>query len=271
MKFEQVPNPQQASEGSADQEPLSERIASLLYTYESPEYRERARIPNYRWGIDTATQRLRYFGANHSRDSENPQYPLLREYWESFLDGVDPATAAVAVEGGVRRVRSTEEEAIRMDSEAGLITLLASQADIPCFSPEPDQDAERQFLEERFPKNLADYYYQMRMVAQWNRIPGERPELESYVGRIGDRFRVTHTTLTGRTFDPHDADLLYRLSDPTRKDNPLQEMLKTKAVYRDTCIVENLVATWREGKSLFVPYGGAHAILQERALRTLCT
>jgi transcription elongation factor GreA-like protein len=50
-------------------------------------------------------QALFYFGANHSRDVNNPQYSALKEYWNKFLSVTNNKDKIIFVEGGKKTGR----------------------------------------------------------------------------------------------------------------------------------------------------------------------
>ncbi|MFZ2523299.1 MAG: hypothetical protein WAW92_02830 [Minisyncoccia bacterium] len=54
--------------------------------------------------VNNDKQSLFYFGANHSRDINNPQYPSLKEYWNKFLDTTNNKNTIIFVEGGLRKL-----------------------------------------------------------------------------------------------------------------------------------------------------------------------
>src|SRR3989344_2852711 len=86
--------------------------------------------------IANKRQILYYFGANHSPNHDNPQYPTLKEYWNKFLEATENKDRIVLVEGSLRRLIENEEEAIINGSEASFITLLAHRADVPVACPD---------------------------------------------------------------------------------------------------------------------------------------
>jgi hypothetical protein len=247
-----------------------EEIESLLYTYDSPEYKEHAWVPNYSFKIEKLDQILYYFGANHSRNNVDVQYEKLRTYWKEFLTKTEGINSIVLVEGGLRRLHPDEGTAIREDAEAGFITLLAHDAGVETYCPEPGLDSQNQYVLASYPREELEYYYFARMVSQWNRIPEPRPRIEEYVkGTSFEEMKRTHLKITGKKFDENDKEIFALLSDPTKESNPLHKLIQTFGAYRNAFIVQEIERLWSEGKNLFVVYGGAHAILQEPALRTL--
>ena len=61
-------------------------ISSLLLSREKYEQESLKHTGEYStFEVRTGKQVLYYFGANHSRDPKNPQYPALKEYWQQYL------------------------------------------------------------------------------------------------------------------------------------------------------------------------------------------
>ena len=97
----------------------------------------RGRSP-YMLEIKKGDQALFYFGANHSRDPDNHQYPILRDYWQKFLLETEGQDRIVLVEGILRIVGTREERSIKDGSEGNLVTMWARDLSILVACPEPD-------------------------------------------------------------------------------------------------------------------------------------
>lgn len=264
----------------------NEEIEQLLYSYDDWSVVAQGKVGGpYCFDILQGQQTLFYFGANHSRDINNLQYEKLRKYWQRFLDVNNSADVLVFVEGGERIVHETEELAVRRDSEAGFITLLAHRVGITTYSPEPGAVEERKYLLSKFSEENIDYYYFARLVNQWHNYPEPKADFNAYIGRYTEhkepmtnwsyhgfpleRMKTIHEKLFGASFDERDKELFALLINPTRKDNPLRDVVIGSSTFRNIHMVQEIKRLWDDGKSLFVVYGSAHAILQEPALRKL--
>src|SRR5687768_12733735 len=76
-----------------------------------------------------------YFGANHSPDPRNKQYPILKKYWNKFLKTKNKNKTAV-IEGGMRKtVPKNGAAAIRSGSEGSFIVFFAHKSGIPVICP----------------------------------------------------------------------------------------------------------------------------------------
>jgi homospermidine synthase len=111
---------------------------SLLLPREKYEEESRKYSGEYStFEIKTDKQALFYFGANHSRDPKNLQYPALKEYWQKFLKDTAGKEKIVLVEGSLRKLGKDKESAItKCGAEGGFITFLAHQAGVPIACPD---------------------------------------------------------------------------------------------------------------------------------------
>jgi len=262
-----------------------QQIENLMYSYGDWNKVARGKGQNYCFEIEKKNQSLFYFGANHSRDINDPQYEKLQAYWQKFFEKTKEKNSIVLVEGGARQIHENEELAVRRDSEAGLITLLASKAGITTYSPEPDPLDERKYILEKFSEDELNYYYFSRLVNAWHNMPEPKSPFEKYIERYSQKkseiknwadygfpleeMKKVHRKIFKRDFDQNDKDLFALLINPTKEENPLHQVVRATSTYRNICVVQEIEKLWMDGKNIFVVYGGAHPILQEPALRKL--
>lgn len=261
-----------------------EQIESLMHSYDDWNTVGKVKYP-YHFEIQKGNQYLYYFGANHSRDLKNKQYPILKKYWQEFLEKTKGANAVVLVEGGERQVHENEELAVRRDSEAGFITLLAHKAGITTYSPEPDPLNERKYILEKFSEDELNYYYFSRLVNAWHNMPGPKLPFEKHIERYSQKkpeiknwadygfpleeMKKVHQKILKSDFDQNDKDLFMLLINPTKKENPLHRVVIATSTFRNISIVQEIERLWKDGKNIFAIFGSAHPILQEPALRKL--
>jgi len=262
-------------------------IESLLHSYADWETIGNKPRP-YCFEIEKDGQYLYYFGANHSRDIKDEQYQKLEEYWQSFKDKTKNHTKIVLVEGGVRKLWPDEKTAVIKDSEAGYITYLAAKDNIHIESPEPERDAERQFLLQKYSKDQIQYYYFVRIVPVWHRLPKESQTLDEFIkgyakslsnGARGEdwneydfsfeNMKKIHYELFSTIFDENDKDFLRSLGNPTNEKTVINKVARDSSRFRDVYIVSKICDLWAEHKNIFVVFGLAHPIFQEPALRKL--
>lgn len=259
----------------------TEDIEPLLYSYN--EWKSVYKKIPYSFTIEKNGQYLYYFGANHSHDPKNEQFPLLRECWKDFLEKTDGENAVVFVEGGLRKLLEGEETAIKQDSESGFITFLANNAHVPVHCPEPNRTTERSELLKKFSKEEVQYYYFARVAHAWHRRD-LKPDFEEYIGHYlkkdkadsgwqdfdfsFEHMKLIHKKLFGDDFE-NNEQFSFRNINPTVENSVINKVARACSTHRNVHIVSEIIKFWKEGKNIFVVFGGSHAIVQEPALRRL--
>ncbi|MCK9351460.1 MAG: hypothetical protein WCT49_04130 [Candidatus Paceibacterota bacterium] len=255
-------------------------IESLLYSYD--EWKSIAKKWPYCFEIEKNEQLLYYFGANHSHDPNNEQFPVLREFWGKFMDKTGGKNSVVFVEGGLRKVLKDEEMTIKRNGEGGLITWLAKDIEAHIYCPEPTRTEETEALLKKFSKDEIEYYYYMRGLHSGSRL-NPKPNFEEYANKCLTRDKTEskwedfdfsienmkriHKNLFGVDFDENEDRFSY--INPTTENSVINKVARACSTYRNVHIVSEILKFWQEGKNIFVVFGGAHAVLQEPALRKL--
>jgi len=235
--------------------------------------------------INSPGKSLYYFGEAHSFDPTHTQWKILKDLWQEFINNSNVTSRIALTEGGVRSVAPTAEEAISKGSGMGLVSFLAHEANIPIYSPEPNEQEERVKLEERFSRDEIQYYYFARVVGQWERLLNPRPEFEEYINRyLGDdkkesgwkdydfslkAMKELHTKFFDQEFNPEDYKLFEEICKPTHLKTRTNEVSRAVGDIRDEHIVKEIQRYWEEGKSMFVVYGSSHVVRQEKLLKEL--
>lgn len=237
--------------------------------------------------IENDHQSLFYFGANHSRDPNNHQYPILRKYWRDFLDKTEGRDRIVLVEGILRIVGSKEEESIQNGSEGNVVTMWARDANIPIACPEPNVLELLEKVKEQFSIDELAYYLFAVAWKSWFRLVEPRDGIHSFVNYISRAFdvlrnrpgwegydwsmenmRSIHKKLFGVDFDeniPHKVDI----TNPNIDDTVINKVARAESDIRDAHITSEIERYWKEGKSILIVFGAGHLIIQEPALREL--
>jgi hypothetical protein len=260
-------------------------IEDYLMTFD--DYNKADHPTPYKYSIEKGGQILYYFGANHSHDPKNEQYPELRKFWEDFLNKTGDANSVVFVEGGKRPVNESEEQAIIEGGEANFITYLASQKEIETFSPEPPEKFRFNELLKKFTKEEIIYYEFARTTFQWNRFTeGEQSNFEDYINKYLSRdkhnsgwddfdFSIENMIriqkqMFDREFDKNDKDFFYKIINPTTDFSRINELSRFEdSEFRDRYILQQIEKSWLEGRNIFVVYGCSHAVMHEPALKKL--
>ncbi len=229
--------------------------------------------------IQKGTQRLRFYGMPHSRDPEDPAVVSLEKLWVRFVAATDGQDRVALVEGRVRRLGATREDALAGGGgEGGLLTFLASRDGVPIESPEPEWKDLFRAQEAIFDRATVCHAYYLRSLtlANQNGIPatiGETVDGGGPLAALGCdldpvKLRSRHRVLFDAPLDDlvEDPAGLRAITDPSGK-GPLSRVLANDAMLRDGAIVKSIHRRWREGRSIFALYGVAHARMQEPALR----
>lgn len=252
-----------------------------IMTYE--EYLRLGRMPTpHFYFIKRGRQNLYYLGCPHCFNPEDSIISVIKHYWNDFLSQIQEGESLSFVEGGIRKLRGSEEESILKDGEAGLITYLSSIQNIECTSPEPSFKYETDMLLNDFSKDEILTYYFTRGVSQWNRLI-DKPSFEEYSKVSLEKYKKAlnwgeinfsvegrvkiFQSLTGRKFEATNYKLITTFDDPTKTDTPVNRVSRASSILRDKYIVSEIKKVWDSGKNIFVIYGKTHSIMQEPALR----
>ena len=238
----------------------------------------------YNFQIKKSGKLLYYFGANHSHNPKDEQYPLLKKYWKEFRSKTDPQNSVVIIEGGLRQVLNTEQEAIKRGAEADFITRLASKQKYNIVCPEPGRQMEMKRLLSKYSKEQIQYYYFARVVNQWGNLT-DPPKFEDYVEGflIADReesgwkdfdfslnnMKKIHKSIFSGIFNKHHTTFFYSIINPAFRSTVINAYSQDKGCIRDAFIVKNILNEWNKGSNLFIVFGCTHAVMQESALRNL--
>lgn len=230
--------------------------------------------------IDNGKQTLFYFGANHSRDPNNHQYPILREYWNKFLKVTESRDRIVLVEGGLRRPANNEEDAIKQDSEAGLATFFAHQANIPVDCPDIRDNDLVKLLPNKAKEEVLLYWF-LSFADSWTRQADPKPDFEKYttswletqkkrkmwegMDTSFEKMKQLYKEVVGKEFDQNDN--FNNLVNPNRTDTAVNKVARDQSDLRDLNVASEIERYWNEGKSIFVTFGSGHLVIEEPALK----
>ncbi len=248
------------------------------YTEESQKYKEVFST----YEIKNPNQVLFYFGANHSRDINNPQYPALREYWNKFLKVTEGKERIVLIEGGERGLAENEREAIKEGSEASLMTLLAHKEKVYVVSPDiNDVELARRAPELNREEMLL--YWFLSWVNNFQTFPDPKPNFNEYADKWLENekqrelWRGIETSLSsmkelykkslGKDF--HENESQNYLINPNRTETIINKIARRFSNLRDENIVSEIAHYWKENKNLFAVFGVGHLIIEKPALEIL--
>ena len=227
------------------------------------------------------TQSLFYFGANHSRDVNNPQYSALKDYWNKFVEGTKGKERIIFVEGGLRKLEESENSAITKYSEGGYITFLAN-GNTPIISPDGSiDDFFTKFTDIDLKEALL--YKFLTYVDSFQRIPDPRPDfnersqnfirnqIKSGLWKDVDisleSLKELYKEIIGKDFNENESQ--NNFVNPNRTETKINLLARKLSDLRDKRIVNEIEKYWEEGKSIFVVFGRGHLIIETPALKKL--
>jgi len=224
---------------------------------------------------------LFWLGIQHSRDDTHPQFLALKNKWNVFLKCAH--SPLVVLEYLDNSTYTDSKTAIHEAGEAAYMLFLSKLAKIPATCFEPDRHHEMNYLAGLFGRERVEYYYFARAVAQWYRIIKEG-SIEKYVSPFLRRdqiasewddfdFSVTHMAhihknLFGNRLKLEDKKFFLKIEDPTRKDNPLQAVVRKSGAFRDDFVIQNVKFAMRNN-DIFMVYGRGHQKAHQKKIARL--
>lgn len=237
----------------------------------------------YTFEVHDGNKAIFYFGVRHSRDPHDPQWKILEEYWERFVtQSAGERVALFEGRGGYSLDALSKEEVITKFGEAGLLAMWCTAHDIPYQSADLPQEEEFLKLKELFDKDLVTYFIFARSAGAWlrggamgsydevigkavrstaERIPGASDSLAFYA--------AMHKKIFERELSQNERETLIRAAAPIYYDSVLNDISRASGHLRNAHIALEIEKQWLTGKSVFVLFGSAHAVIQERAVKTL--
>lgn len=257
-----------------------------LMTYE--EYTGIRHEAPYMFSSEKNNQHIYYFGANHSRDPNNAQFPILEAFWQEFLDVTDGKNCAVLVEGALRTIGTTKEAC--SDEEGCLITFLASEKNIPVFCPEPRKSYAVRKLLKNYPIEHIAYmdFAQANYSAHHKKEVAPDINLTLFAEFILEDFtrffkqcfydreftldmiKAVHREIFNNELDIDDKEFFYNICNPVVGTTVINKICRANSIIRDKHIIKYIEALLGQGKNIFAVYGATHAVMQEPALIKIC-
>lgn len=180
--------------------------------------------------------------------------------------------AVVFIEGGLRPLSSSKEEAIKSWSEAGILTYLASEAGIPILSPEPTAQAEQEYIMRHCTEEEMMLYHVSCIADQWGTIKPQE-SFETYVGRFlrkdylhltFDMYCDLYKKVTGEEIFPDSLHIRKHLH-PWGHVSAINKAAYFSTRCRNLCLLENIYEHL-QNSDVFVAYGIGHGVVVEYVL-----
>lgn len=237
----------------------------------------------YTYEIVRDGQSIFYFGAEHSRDTKISQWKKLEEYWNRFLKSVS-GNKIVLLEGPARPLvlNLSQEEIIKQFGEVGLAMFYAKQNEIEIAWPDLSMQEEAKQLGKLFDSRLVAYFIFARSAGAWLRLnAGESFEevinraiqntsrrIES-VPNTNNFFSSIHKQVFLHEFTPDEKETIMRAAVPVYRDSVINEIARASSRLRNEHLVSEIERYWKGGISVFIVFGSSHAVIQEKALKSL--
>lgn len=233
--------------------------------------------------IENNKQSMFYFGANHSRNPADSQYPALKSYWKKFLQATTGKDRIVLVEGGLRSLEKDEKTAIERSSEGGLITLLAHNANVQTACPDirseellkqlPDISKEEDLLYDfliwfnnfrTLTEPKPDFHKNVEKWLEWKK---QQNQTWADINISFEYIKNLYKNILGQEFNEKINS--NNLVDPNKTETRMNQIARAQSDLRDANIASEIVRYWKEGKSIFVVFGSGHLIIEKPALQKL--
>lgn len=234
-------------------------------------------------------QILYYFGAEHKKDLNHPQFELLQKKWQEFVQKNQESGVKIIsfFEWNIpKNYQSTLEESVKKYGEAGAILFLSNKAGFPSIRVEPTIEYEAGELLKEFSKEEIFYFYISRMIGSRKRM-SMKQDLEKTIKLGIERyssllstlwkdfdfsfksFKKIHRHYFNKDLQKDDEDFFAEITSPMLNNSKFNEIARKSSTIRNIFILNHIEEFWQKGYSIFVVYGASHAVMQEDAIKSL--
>lgn len=237
----------------------------------------------YMYEVFKDGQTIFYFGVKHSRDLQDKQWDKLEKYWNEFLRKTQNQDRIILLEGNRLPDNIGDRDyTITNFGEAGLLYYLAKLNNISVVWPELSILEEAEKLKKHFDFDLVTYFFFARSAGAWlrasrcenfNEILKRAAEITekrlSGAPISVEQYSAIHKNIFHHTFTEKECDTIIRAATPVYHDSVINDIARFDSRIRNEKIILETEKLWNERKSIFMLFGSAHAVIQERALRSL--
>lgn len=249
------------------------------------EYNETRHKTPYVFSSNKDNQFLFYFGCKHTRDPRDEQFEEIKNFWSEFLTKTKKHNCVVLIESNpLPTIIGEQDGVIKEFGERGFMVWLAEKEKVPFYHPELQIGEEAEILAKHFPKKLIVYFYFIRSVRSW--LEGERPEnFENVLRRAANAcqqrinwqdvscsvedIKEIHKEIFGEELSIKNKETINRAPVPIYYDSVINDIARESSRIRNIKILEEIEKFWEEGKNIFILYGASHAVVQERAVKSI--
>jgi hypothetical protein len=234
------------------------------------------------------TQRLLFYGCEHTNDPNHSQFQDIEYRLNSFL--IEAKNPVILVEGHFDKVPISEtverNKSIIQGGEAQFVVYLAREKKIIVVSPEPGRVWEANQLAKEFARDVIVFYYFIRQIDWWNGFK-EKVNIENEASKMLENMQETyewktvnfclkgmqeiHQDIFNKPLDFDDVEWINSLATPMKKqqDYITNIIARRDGEIRDAYVLEKIKDYWQEGRSIFVVFGSSHAVRLELELEKL--
>ena len=225
-----------------------------------------------------------FFGSNHTKDINNPQFKQLNDKWQEFLHETVGKKSVVFYEGNIKTDEEIPlEKFIEKYGESGVMVFWANQAKVKLIRPEMKEEESIIELLKFFSKEEVFYFYMIRAIGQWQRMKVRKNfddfinfNLNRYKNLFNlssfdfsfENFKKINGKILGKEFNLEDMSLP-RVSSPMFYDTKINEIARTLTTIRNVYMLNQIEKYWLDGYNIFIIFGGSHAVMQEAAIKSL--
>lgn len=227
------------------------------------EYKKEIWTKPYYYILKRSGTTLYYFGAQHTREINHPQFELLNTFWKKFLEFEDCATAIVLVEGSIKPALSAAKAAIRTYGESGYMCFHAKRAKIPVFTPEPSYQQQVDYLREKFLDEIVQYYLFSRYLYRYpfeNSVEKVKVYLKKRIENEKERYdwgkaeftlekmECVHRRIFENEIDYLNKNFFYDIQLPFEESTIINLCSRENSIYRDVHIIQQIEGFLRQKK-----------------------
>jgi len=239
----------------------------------------------YFYIVRSNEQILYYFGTQHSIDPNHPQFNLLKQKWNEFLNEAKAKKTLVLVERNIKDDKqNTLEESISKYGESGAGMYFAFENSSEFKNPEPKIEEIVTFLLKNYSKEEILYFYESIAINHWqkNKIQQNINEFlsknnEKYKKLLDwanlkisfDLLKEIHKKIFGQELDINDQSFFSQVTNPVTIKSRINELSRSQSIYRNEYILGQIEKYWSNSYNIFVVYGASHAVMQRPAIESL--
>lgn len=256
---------------------------NLLLSY--GEYAKMHHETPYLYRLESKGQLLYYFGAQHSRDPEHPQYKLLVEKWGEFIHESQSQrikTAVVIEAFEISAQRLSLEECVKRYGERGAGAYMADKDKALLVFGEPKMEDVVLYLLKKYSKEEIVLFFECVALNFWhNNKTGK--SIEEFLASHTEKYRILlnwpdlvistqfiqeiYKRVTNQELHMQDGKVFGEITSPTVTGSRINELSRSQSLYRNEYLLDQIEKYWNEGYNLFIVYGAGHAVMQEPVLR----